>query len=76
MASVVKCPSDSDDRSSPPSTMSMRYTLEHLIRGLDTIAATGNILRDNLTYPFSILELGHQRQDAIHRAADGRRRNL
>jgi len=36
----------------------MRYTLERLIRGLDTIAATGNILRDYLTDLFPILELG------------------
>jgi isocitrate dehydrogenase len=27
----------------------MRYTLERVIRGLDTISATGNILRDYLT---------------------------
>jgi isocitrate dehydrogenase len=37
---------------------SMRYTLERLIRGMDTIAATGNILRDYLTDLFPILELG------------------
>ena len=37
---------------------SMRYTLERLIRGLDTIAATGNILRDYPTDLFPILELG------------------
>ncbi len=37
---------------------SMRYTLERLIRGKDTIAATGNILRDYLTDLFPILELG------------------
>ncbi|MDT5224443.1 MAG: isocitrate dehydrogenase, partial [Mycobacterium sp.] len=37
---------------------SMRYTIERLIRGLDTIAATGNILRDYLTDLFPILELG------------------
>ena len=37
---------------------SMRYTLERIIRGLDTIAATGNILRDYLTDLFPILELG------------------
>ncbi|CAM2798214.1 NADP-dependent isocitrate dehydrogenase [Skermania piniformis] len=36
----------------------MRYTLERLIRGLDTIAVTGNILRDYLTDLFPILELG------------------
>jgi isocitrate dehydrogenase len=27
----------------------MRYTLERVIRGQDTISATGNILRDYLT---------------------------
>lgn len=37
---------------------SMRYTCERLVRGLDTIAATGNILRDYLTDLFPILELG------------------
>jgi isocitrate dehydrogenase len=37
---------------------SMRYTLERLVRGMDTIAATGNILRDYLTDLFPILELG------------------
>ena len=36
----------------------MRYTLERIVRGLDTIAATGNILRDYLTDLFPILELG------------------
>ncbi len=36
----------------------MRYTLERLIRGLDTIAVTGNILRDYLTDLFPIMELG------------------
>ncbi|WP_416140111.1 NADP-dependent isocitrate dehydrogenase [Halomonas sp. HK25] len=36
----------------------MRYTLERVIRGLDTISVTGNILRDYLTDLFPILELG------------------
>src|SRR6195256_1451583 len=36
----------------------MRYTLERVTRGQDTIAATGNILRDYLTDLFPILELG------------------
>ncbi|GAB1393721.1 NADP-dependent isocitrate dehydrogenase [Rhodocyclaceae bacterium] len=36
----------------------MRYTLERVIRGLDTISATGNILRDYLTDLFPIMELG------------------
>jgi isocitrate dehydrogenase len=41
-----------------PQVWAMRYTLERLIRGEDTIAATGNILRDYLTDLFPILELG------------------
>lgn len=41
-----------------PQVWAMRYTLERLIRGKDTIAATGNILRDYLTDLFPILELG------------------
>ena len=36
----------------------IRYTMERLVRGLDTISATGNILRDYLTDLFPILELG------------------
>jgi isocitrate dehydrogenase len=36
----------------------MRYTLERASRGLDTISATGNILRDYLTDLFPIMELG------------------
>ena len=36
----------------------MRYTLERVSRGFDTISATGNILRDYLTDLFPILELG------------------
>ena len=36
----------------------MRYTLERVARGQDTISATGNILRDYLTDLFPILELG------------------
>jgi isocitrate dehydrogenase len=39
-------------------TRAMRYTLERVIRGGDTISATGNILRDYLTDLFPILELG------------------
>ena len=35
----------------------MRYTLERVVRGLDTIAATGNIMRDYLTDLFDS-ELG------------------
>ena len=36
----------------------MRYTLERVARGLDTISVTGNILRDYLTDLFPIMELG------------------
>jgi len=36
----------------------MRYSLERIIRGLDTISVTGNILRDYLTDLFPIMELG------------------
>jgi isocitrate dehydrogenase len=41
-----------------PQVWAMRYTLERVARGQDTIAATGNILRDYLTDLFPILELG------------------
>ncbi|UMB68505.1 NADP-dependent isocitrate dehydrogenase [Mycobacterium paraterrae] len=41
-----------------PQVWAMRYTLERVMRGEDTIAATGNILRDYLTDLFPILELG------------------
>jgi isocitrate dehydrogenase len=36
----------------------MRYSLERIVRGLDTISVTGNILRDYLTDLFPIMELG------------------
>ena len=36
----------------------MRFTLERIRRGEDTIAVTGNVLRDYLTDLFPILELG------------------
>jgi isocitrate dehydrogenase len=39
-------------------TRAMRYTLERVIRGKDTISVTGNILRDYLTDLFPIMELG------------------
>ncbi|OBF47086.1 NADP-dependent isocitrate dehydrogenase [Mycolicibacterium monacense] len=41
-----------------PQVWAMRYTLERVTRGQDTIAVTGNILRDYLTDLFPILELG------------------
>ncbi len=37
---------------------SMRYTLERVMHGKDTISVTGNILRDYLTDLFPIMELG------------------
>jgi isocitrate dehydrogenase len=36
----------------------MKYTLERVRKGLDTISVTGNVLRDYLTDLFPILELG------------------
>ncbi|HQX59048.1 MAG TPA: NADP-dependent isocitrate dehydrogenase, partial [Burkholderiaceae bacterium] len=36
----------------------MRFTLERVVRCLDTISVTGNILRDYLTDLFPIMELG------------------
>jgi isocitrate dehydrogenase len=36
----------------------IRFTMERLIRGLDTISVTGNVLRDYLTDLFPIMELG------------------
>ncbi|MGB3211747.1 MAG: NADP-dependent isocitrate dehydrogenase [Desulforhopalus sp.] len=36
----------------------IRFSMERLIRGLDTISVTGNVLRDYLTDLFPILELG------------------
>ncbi|MDF2180785.1 NADP-dependent isocitrate dehydrogenase [Neptuniibacter sp. CAU 1671] len=36
----------------------MRYSLDRLIRGKDTISVTGNVLRDYLTDLFPIMELG------------------
>ena len=41
-----------------PPVRAMRYTLERLIRGQDTISVTGNVLRDYLTDLFPIMELG------------------
>ena len=39
-------------------TLAMRHTLERVRHGEDTIAATGNVLRDYLTDLFPIMELG------------------
>jgi isocitrate dehydrogenase len=41
-----------------PPVEAMRYTLERIRKGLDTISATGNVLRDYLTDLFPILEIG------------------
>ncbi len=41
-----------------PPEEAMKYTLERVRRGDDTISATGNVLRDYLTDLFPILELG------------------
>ena len=38
--------------------VAIRFTMERLIRGKDTISVTGNVLRDYLTDLFPILELG------------------
>ncbi|MBM3305604.1 MAG: NADP-dependent isocitrate dehydrogenase [Candidatus Aminicenantes bacterium] len=36
----------------------MKYSLERIRKGLDTVSATGNVLRDYLTDLFPILEIG------------------
>lgn len=41
-----------------PPVDAMKYTLERVRKGLDTISVTGNVLRDYLTDLFPILELG------------------
>ncbi len=41
-----------------PLDYAMRYTLDRLRKGQDTISVTGNVLRDYLTDLFPILELG------------------
>ena len=57
-----------------PVAEAARFTLERARGGEDTISVTGNVLRDYLTDLFPILELGHEREDALDRAADERRR--
>jgi isocitrate dehydrogenase len=49
---------DGLDLSVMPLAEATRHTLERCRRGEDTIAATGNVLRDYLTDLFPILELG------------------
>jgi isocitrate dehydrogenase len=41
-----------------PPVEAMTYSLERIRKGLDTISATGNVLRDYLTDLFPILEIG------------------
>ncbi|HET54988.1 MAG TPA: NADP-dependent isocitrate dehydrogenase [Ignavibacteria bacterium] len=41
-----------------PPVDAMKFTLERVRKGLDTISVTGNVLRDYLTDLFPILELG------------------
>jgi isocitrate dehydrogenase len=41
-----------------PPVEAMRYSLERIRKGLDTISCTGNVLRDYLTDLFPILEIG------------------
>ena len=54
----------------------MRFTLERVVRGLDTISVTGNILRDYLTRLVPHHGIGHLGQDVVDRAFDGRRRHV
>ncbi len=41
-----------------PPVEALRYSLERIRKGLDTISVTGNVLRDYLTDLFPILEIG------------------
>lgn len=41
-----------------PPVEAMKYSLERIRKGLDTVSATGNVLRDYLTDLFPILEIG------------------
>ncbi len=41
-----------------PPVEAMKYSLERIRKGLDTISVTGNVLRDYLTDLFPILEIG------------------
>ncbi|MCP4403043.1 MAG: NADP-dependent isocitrate dehydrogenase, partial [bacterium] len=49
---------DGLDMYTMPPQEAMKFTLERVRRGEDTISATGNVLRDYLTDLFPILELG------------------
>jgi len=48
---------DLDIRILPPAA-ACQFTLERIVKGLDTISVTGNVLRDYLTDLFPILEVG------------------
>ncbi len=48
---------DLDLRILPPAE-ACRFSLERIVKGLDTISVTGNVLRDYLTDLFPILEVG------------------
>jgi isocitrate dehydrogenase len=48
---------DLDLRILPPAA-ACQFTLERIVKGLDTISVTGNVLRDYLTDLFPILEVG------------------
>ena len=54
----------------------MRYTLERVIRGLDTISVDRQHPARLPDRPVPDHGTGHQRQDAVDRAADGRRRHV
>ncbi|WP_394178373.1 NADP-dependent isocitrate dehydrogenase [Marinomonas posidonica] len=41
-----------------PYNEAIRFSMERIVRGLDTISVTGNVLRDYLTDLFPIMELG------------------
>lgn len=59
---VQKCLQEHDteglDISSKSYVEAVRYSMERMIRGLDTISVTGNVLRDYVTDLFPIMELG------------------
>ncbi len=59
---VVSCLKEHDTNGLEIRIMSpvnaMRYSLERIRKGLDTISVTGNVLRDYLTDLFPILEIG------------------
>ena len=46
------------DISSKSYVEAIRFSMERMVRGLDTISVTGNVLRDYLTDLFPIMELG------------------